>query len=206
MKVSQEYNLRVANDVHTRGNTQWFYFSVTGGKKGEKVRFNIVNMRKSNSLFNYGMLPSVYSKRRVALEGVHWHHVGEDTCYFKNRFEFTDKRGRRKNHFTLSFVHTFQYSEDTVFFAYSLPYTYTDLQEFLLDIGADPKRRLTCRRKELCRSLSGNIVDILTVTSQASSLKKLEERPVIIVSARVHPGETVASWMMHGAHRIYHRR
>ena len=53
-------------------------------------------------------------------------------------------------------------------------------------------------RSILCYTLSGNPVPLLTITDFTSSPAALALRPYIVLSARVHPGETNASWMMRG--------
>ena len=49
------------NDINTKGNNQWFFFSVRNVPRGTALRFNIVNLSKRHSLFEYGMKPSVFS-------------------------------------------------------------------------------------------------------------------------------------------------
>jgi len=49
------------NDVNSTGNNQWFYFSVEGMIPGKNYTFTVVNFTKSDSLFNYGMMPAMYS-------------------------------------------------------------------------------------------------------------------------------------------------
>ncbi|CAN0068611.1 unnamed protein product, partial [Heterosigma akashiwo] len=46
-------------DTHTNGHVQWFYFSARNGpdQAGLRVRFNVVNMMKKDSLYNFGMRP-----------------------------------------------------------------------------------------------------------------------------------------------------
>lgn len=46
----------------------------------------------------------------------------------------------------------------------------------------------------LCRSLAGNTVYLLTITSPGSMAGKR----VVVASARVHPGESGGSWAMRG--------
>ena len=43
-----------------------------------------------------------------------------------------------KTYYTLTFTYDFEYDDDTVFFAYCYPYTYSDLVEDLIAIDMDP--------------------------------------------------------------------
>lgn len=54
------------------------------------------------------------------------------------------------------------------------------------------------RKTVLCKSLAGNDVDMLIVTNFASMPEDIAVRKAVILTARVHPGETNASWMMQG--------
>ena len=54
------------------------------------------------------------------------------------------------------------------------------------------------RKTILCKSLAGNDVDMLIITNFASVAEDIANRPAIILTARVHPGESNASWMMKG--------
>lgn len=53
----------------------------------------------------------------------------------------------------------------------------------------------TMRRRALCKTLAQNPCDLLTITS-FDSPEAIRSRRGIVLSARVHPGETNASWMM----------
>ena len=57
------YELVLDFDKYTAGHTQWFYFGVRGAKKGQRVRFRIVNFCKKGSLYSKGMQPLVFSER-----------------------------------------------------------------------------------------------------------------------------------------------
>ena len=57
------------------------------------------------------------------------------------------------------------------------------------------------RCDRLARTLAGNAVHLLTVTAAHASAEELRARPLVVLTARVHPGESNASWMMHGALR-----
>ena len=237
VEADQEYDLHVRCDLHTTGNTQWYYFSVTAPLETKEstistttcpreeslsppptmvihpssvkpvtyplsVRFNIVNMMKADSLYNYGMKPVAYSERenlsQTSAKG--WKHAGDTICYFKNSKSYVKKKKDkvvRSKYFTLSFTYTFE-NPDTVFFAHCFPYTYSNLQSFLSTLESDRRIHSFVRRKLLCYSLANNRCDLLTISSPSSNPTTMMSRPVIIVTARVHPGETNASYMMEG--------
>ena len=52
--------------------------------------------------------------------------------------------------YSLSFTYKFEYNNDTVFFAYCYPYTYSDLSEDLTAIEKDPVKNKYFSRKTLC--------------------------------------------------------
>ena len=54
------------------------------------------------------------------------------------------------------------------------------------------------RKTVLCKSLAGNDVDMLIVTNFVSDPVDIAVRKAVILTSRVHPGETNASWVMKG--------
>eukprot|EP00698_Gefionella_okellyi_P012506 TRINITY_DN3376_c0_g1_i1.p1 TRINITY_DN3376_c0_g1~~TRINITY_DN3376_c0_g1_i1.p1 ORF type:complete len:976 (-),score=156.11 TRINITY_DN3376_c0_g1_i1:4-2508(-) len=188
-----EFDLILNPDYNTRGHTQWYYFSVKNTRVGQKYRFNVINLVKSDSLYNYGMKPLVYSERLAREKGIGWHHGCEEICYYQNHI-------KRRNGFYYTFTYScqFMYENDTVYFAYCYPLSYTSLQTYLRELEEDPKRKTRFRRRTLCQSLAGNNVDLLTITSFACDPEALRARKGIVITSRVHPGESNASWMMKG--------
>ena len=87
----------------------------------------------------------------------------------------------------------------TVYFAFCYPYSYTDL---LRDLDALENRfaakegNIYFGRELLCHSLDQRRVDLLTVTRNGD--EKRRDKPVIFISARVHPGETPSSFVLKG--------
>ena len=71
------------------------------------------------------------------------------------------------------------------------------MQDDLNAIQNNEARARYCSQRLLCRTLAGNNVYILTITSPASQ-EDLKRKSVIVLSARVHPGETPSSWIMRG--------
>lgn len=161
----------------------------------------MLNLAKPDSLYNYGMKVLWMSDHRKINENVEWFRGGEDISYYRNNFKREGKFGTEKFYYTFTFTYTFPVDRDTVYFAYSLPYTYTDLCDDLAKLMGDPRISTFVSRNTLCRTLAGNKCEYLTITSRETvpedDPNRIKKRGVV-VSARVHPGESVGSWMMKG--------
>jgi hypothetical protein len=127
--TDNEYDLVLQNDINTNGHTQWYFFRVGNTRKGESVKFNILNLAKPDSLYNYGMKILCFSSKAKQLEGIGWHRVGSSINYYGNQYK-RDSTGLVKyarNFFTLTFTIDFEYDDDQTFFSHCFPYTYSDL-------------------------------------------------------------------------------
>lgn len=188
-----EFNLFLTADTNTRGHTQWFYFAVRNAHKDKSVVFNIMNFSKNGSLFSKGMRPAVFSLQRMKKHGTKWTKGGFDVRYWRNSIP---KVGRTKitHYYTLTFTYTFQYDNDTVYFAYSEPYLYTKLRQFLDRQRASCSPGVVWEESVLCKSLGGLNVPLIKIREAGRERAKR----LITVTARVHPGESVGSFMCEG--------
>ncbi|XP_047917109.2 cytosolic carboxypeptidase 3 isoform X2 [Anser cygnoides] len=187
-----EYQLTLRTDLYTSRHTQWYYFQVSNTQAGMPYRFTIVNFTKRNSLYKHGLRPLLYSEFDAKKHSVGWRRTGNEIKYYKNN---VGEGGRR--YFSLTWTFQFPHDRDTCYFAHCYPYTYSNLQEYLVDISKDPVRSKFCKIRILCRSLAGNIVHVLTITNPPESGNDTK-RKAVILTARVHPGETNSSWIMKG--------
>ena len=124
-----------------------------------------------------------------------WVRVGDKIEYSVSDYKQYCK-GKAKKCFSLSFIYTFENDNDTVWFAYSQPYTYTDLQNYLKSIERDHYKSKYFTREMLCSTIGGFRCDLLIITSPGN---KTKNKQGVVLTSRVHPGETVGSWMMKGA-------
>jgi len=139
----------------------------------------------------------VYSEKAAEEADIGWTRGGFHIGYYMNGIRKEGQK-RYKSYYTMTFSYEFERDDDTVYFAYCYPYTYSDLLESLSKIATDPEKQQICARKTLCETLAGNKCELLTITSR-NNLQNLDKRKGIVISARVHPGESVGSWMMKGA-------
>lgn len=113
-------------------------------------------------------------------------------------------------YYTLSFTLMFPAAEDTCYVAHFYPYTYTHLVSFL-DLLQKASYPECLVRQPLALSHGGQMCELLTITDFATTKLDREtpmsssalavaviERPVVVLSCRVHPGEANASWIMQG--------
>ncbi|XP_020894441.1 cytosolic carboxypeptidase 2, partial [Exaiptasia diaphana] len=192
-----EYQLWMRTDMYTVKHTQWFFFRVRNTKAAITYRFHIMNFIKSNSLYNDGMQPLMYSEMDAYKNKTGWVRTGINIKYYKNEIRREDTT-KDRYHYTLTWSCQFQYNRDTCYFAHCYPYTYSDLQEYLAVIRNDPIKTRLCKQRVLCRTLCGNFVHILTITNPSRRPADAEAKRAVVITARVHPGETNSSWMMKG--------
>ncbi|XP_012163442.2 cytosolic carboxypeptidase-like protein 5 isoform X2 [Bombus terrestris] len=211
-----EFNLWTKHDCHgtqyQNNNRTWFYFGVKASTPGVYIKFNIINLNKQVKMFSQGMCPVF----KVVPGHLHWERIRDKPTYT------LDQKG---SDFTLSFVYFAPENPKAItYFAFTYPFSYTDLQNYLRRVEARIlKRSITCaddvyyHRECAIKSLEGRRMDLITISSfhnisaeredRLNNMfpEKTEERPfkfwnkkVIFISARVHPGETPSSFVFNG--------
>eukprot|EP00397_Hematodinium_sp_SG-2012_P004645 GEMP01004657.1.p1 GENE.GEMP01004657.1~~GEMP01004657.1.p1 ORF type:complete len:972 (+),score=171.86 GEMP01004657.1:210-3125(+) len=154
----------------------WLKSPKAGWKRcGDEVTYSCANMHKDelHELFPRGIVVGTPVRRR------------DDINLTRSR------RGRML--YMLQWRHTFD-GPGLAYFATAYPYTFTRLQKVLGVLENDPKRRTHLQRSLLCPTLSGNRVDLVTITDREVKSRKR----VIVITARVHPGETNSSMVAEG--------
>ncbi|XP_067003008.2 cytosolic carboxypeptidase 1 isoform X2 [Anabrus simplex] len=194
----REYDLILMPDVNSTRHLQWFYFEVSNMEADVAYIFNIINCEKQNSQFNYGMKPIMYSVKDAVDGHGGWVRVGTDICYYRNSYQNPTGRGR-SSYLTATFTITFPHAHDVCYIAYHYPYTYSQLlaQIWKWSLSVDPSE-IHFRAECLCLSLNNNETPLLTITAPDSESNPISNRDIVFLTARVHPGESNASWVMQG--------
>lgn len=98
---------------------------------------------------------------------------------------------RLQTYYTMTFTYDFEEPNDRVQFAYCIPYTYTKMLEMIKEVNG--YESLKC--ETIWRTLSGLPVPLLQITdfNEPSYNKK-----VVLVTARIHPGESNSSHVCDG--------
>lgn len=210
---------------------QWFYFAVANTHRSDakpgstsRVKFNIVNLTKPDSLFNQGLQPVIFNCGEAKRTGQGWVRCGSDIAYYANTYQrnVSGSGGPSSGegvstYFTLTFTIDFPSAGESYLLAHSYPYTYSDHKAHMAKLLSSPFVRQHCTHSVLCKTLGGNDCDLLTITEDGkdemptellnerikntsgnSTVGPTKRKKCIVVTGRVHPGETQASWMMKG--------
>ncbi|VDM21447.1 unnamed protein product [Hydatigera taeniaeformis] len=217
-----EYDLLLSPDLNTCSHVQWFYFRVANVDSMVRYRFNIINLEKAGSQYNGGMQPVVFSVQEALNGRPYWFRAGGCISYYKNHFMRSGSVGKNsRNYYTATFSLRFQHRGDICYIAYHYPYTHSRLladlthwqlraQNAATKLTSATTSRLYLRVQNLTSTLLDNLVPLITITEATEgsakgnaltvSLKSAADarRPYIIITARVHPGESNSSWVMRG--------
>ena len=184
-----EYDLVLKPDTNTKRHTHWFMFKVTN-KSPVSVKFNILNFMKRKSLLKKGMKPVVFSEKSG------WSEV--------DGVEYSKTQISSNKYYKVSFKFDFKAENDVSTFSLTKPYGFTKLLTLLKEIEEVPelaskmkirKNNLYYNRKVLCESLGGFPIYLITISGGKEG-KGSCKRKSAIFTGRVHPVETVASFVM----------
>lgn len=90
-----------------------------------------------------------------------------------------------------------KYDEDDVYFAHCYPYTYSDCTEYLASVTT-PDTKDKIRKTVLCKTIAGNDCEMVIITNFESRPEEIALRRAIIITSRIHPGESNSSFVVHG--------
>lgn len=200
VKISDlEYDLVLESDINTElgRHNQWFFFQIKNMKRDKNYIFNIVNMTKTDGSFNHGMTPVFLSEKQMTSDSIGWTRRGTEIALYRNHFVRSCEDKKELYYGTLRLQISFPYDGDTCFIAYHFPYTYTQLQNFLQIKLQNPAASKIVSHQYLTQTLSQNNLNILTITN-FETVHEGGKRPYVLLSARIHPGESNSSLMMHG--------
>ncbi|KAL4495505.1 hypothetical protein ABPG72_020246 [Tetrahymena utriculariae] len=100
---------------------------------------------------------------------------------------------------TLSFTYTYKYEDDIVYFAHSVPYTYSNLTHYLSKLNQHQQHHKFYKVESLTTTLIGNKVFCISISEKINEPStQTSDKKEVIICSRVHPGETNASWIMKG--------
>ena len=218
-----EYNLYLEFDTETLGYTQWFYFEVRNQGFTSSVRFNVMNFVKHDSLYNRGMKPLVFAVKQSS-KG--WTRDCSAVAYYKNGIQRLNNRTFYTLTFTYCFKDTQDQVFFAYNYPYTYSNLLTDLEslkkeEFRGYVRVDTMCHTLAGNRVPIVTVTKGVKGYTPWEQELEKLKKsaagrkslrskamkekekergreAEVKRCIVVTARVHPGETNGSYMMRG--------
>jgi hypothetical protein len=156
------------------------------------IKFNIINCLKADTLFSKGLKVLYYLESKKK-----WFRNTKNNYYYQNTLSIEEKK---LHTLTFSLDLNFDFEEENFFFSYCYPYTFSRLQNFLENImnSSSILQRNVIRHEIIGKSLAGNNLDMLIITKFDSAFEDIAYRPCIILTSRVHPGESNSSYAIQG--------
>lgn len=222
-----EYDLILRPETNSVRTFQWFYFAVSinasnsnelfnnsNNNNGDNnsntmyVKFNIINLVKKSILFNEHV-------RVLCFYNNMWTRNTNNVYYYPNNIIISQNDSSSNNnniiqneqglntndiqYHTLTFSFDFNNlssNNNTVYFAYCYPYTYTHLSTYLSSLTKPMQNIL--RFENIGATKNGNAIHMLVITNFNDSFNDLAKKPAIIITGRVHPGESNSSYVVEG--------
>eukprot|EP01031_Cornospumella_fuschlensis_P030739 gene30739-37141_t len=200
---------------HQSRHCSWFYFTITGAPMGCVLRICIANASGNSGLWKHDMRP-VY---RCNTTNQRWVRIKSSV-----RFQKDSPSSETPNQ--VVFEHGVDMEGDKISFAFTYPYTYTQLIEELDQHDAahtnnfSEQGSIFYQRELLTKSGDNRRIDLLTITNIDQHMSKQEREPlhpglfpeaagptsrppvfhkeVIFISSRVHAGEVPAQHTFKG--------
>ena len=113
-------------------------------------------------------------------------------CYEGNNIK---REHKSEPYYTLSFEYEFREAFDTVYFAPSYPYTYTQLLYHMDGLLANREYQNFLSIKLLCETVGKNAVNLISISTGKQAIK---DSKIVWILARQHPVETTSSFMVEG--------
>ncbi|XP_069128401.1 cytosolic carboxypeptidase-like protein 5 [Argopecten irradians] len=218
-KPDYEFNVWTKPDCaeteFENGNRSWFYFGIRGWNPNRLIKINIMNLNRQGKLYSQGHAPFT----RTLPGKPRWDRIRDKPTYetvdgqfiLTFTYRFLDLKGA-----TAYFAFCFPWS-----------YTETQEQLDQLDTRFADAKNLTSKsnpdsiyyhRELLCKSLDNLRIELVTISSchgivdeeeprfdsnlfpdkDVPRPKKFRGKRVYLLSSRVHPGETPASYVFNG--------
>lgn len=206
-----------ANTIYENGNRSWFHFGVRGASAGKLIKINIMNMNRQGRLYSEGYYPLVRCLpgkpkwRRIYERPLFETINGQFILSFIHRF--TEPVGST-TYFAFAYPYSYRECQNQIC-------EIENRFEYCKNISSTSARikdTIYFYRELLCYSLEHLRVDLITISSfhgitdreeprfdaklfpekDVPRCREFKDKRVFVLTSRVHPGETPASFVFSG--------
>ena len=186
------YEIRMLPDPSRQYSATWFFFRVDNIPPGEYT-FIISGFFRDAQLHYLGVQPTALSINKLK-RGIGWERIGNKLNFWCSK----QTPIAPEYNFSFSFTVT---QKDTMYFSYLYPYNYTDVKNYL------SKKNLPFT--VIGKTHGGLELPALFWDADEQNFKQpvpspqtktigSKKKPLIVIAARLHPGESNSSYAMEG--------
>ena len=194
---NKEYDLIMRPETNAKKLYTFFFFSVliksyeNNNDKNNMIKLNIINKPKDKNFYN-GQCPVLMFDTSINK----WTRNTFNVYAINNGLKNPNLKNEFKSYFSLTFSFNFK-PNIKYYFASCYPYTYTQLRLYLNTLNKNCYKKII-KFGEAGKTFNNNKIPYLVITNFECDEEELNEKKCILVTGRIHSGETVSSYVVQG--------
>ena len=195
---NKEYDLIMRPETNSKKLYTYFFFSVLIKSNEENsennnnyIKLNIINKPKDKNFYN-GQCPVLMFDSSINK----WTRNTFNVYTINNGIKNPNLKNEFKSYFTLTFC--FNYKPNVkYYFSSCYPYTYTQLRLYLNTLNKNEYKNII-KFGDAGKTYNKNKIPYIVITNFNCSEEELNEKKCVLITGRIHSGETVSSYAVQG--------
>ena len=194
---NKEYDLIMRPETNAKKLYTFFFFSVliksyeNNNEKNNMIKLNIINKPKDKNFYN-GQCPVLMFDTSINK----WTRNTFNVYAINNGLKNPNLKNEFKSYFSLTFSFNFK-PNVKYYFASCYPYTYTQLRLYLNTLNKNCCKKII-KFGEAGKTFNNNKIPYIVITNFECDEEELNEKKCVLVTGRIHSGETVSSYVVQG--------
>ena len=194
---NKEYDLIMRPETNAKKLYTFFFFSVliksyeNNNEKNNMVKLNIINKPKDKNFYN-GQCPVLMFDTSINK----WTRNTFNVYAINNGLKNPNLKNEFKSYFSLTFSFNFK-PNIKYYFASCYPYTYTQLRLYLNTLNKNCYKKII-KFGDAGKTFNNNKIPYIVITNFECDEEELNEKKCVLVTGRIHSGETVSSYVVQG--------
>ena len=194
---NKEYDLIMRPETNAKKLYTFFFFSVliksyeNNNEKNNMIKLNIINKPKDKNFYN-GQCPVLMFDTSINK----WTRNTFNVYAINNGLKNPNLKNEFKSYFSLTFSFNFK-PNIKYYFASCYPYTYTQLRLYLNTLNKNCYKKII-KFGEAGKTFNNNKIPYIVITNFECDEEELNEKKCVLVTGRIHSGETVSSYVVQG--------
>ena len=194
---NKEYDLIMRPETNAKKLYTFFFFSVliksyeNNNEENNMIKLNIINKPKDKNFYN-GQCPVLMFDTSINK----WTRNTFNVYAINNGLKNPNLKNEFKSYFSLTFSFNFK-PNIKYYFASCYPYTYTQLRLYLNTLNKNCYKKII-KFGEAGKTFNNNKIPYIVITNFECDEEELNEKKCVLVTGRIHSGETVSSYVVQG--------